>query len=1063
MATIFEELGLPPEDGPVKTTQPAAPLATSAPTTAPSSNIFEELGLPPEEGLPGIKPAPVAPASSPTTFGGMASAFGKGAETGAKEAIVPFSMTAEERTKSLAHPENKADEYSALAGYLLGNIGTGITAGAAAGSFLPGLGTAVGAGVGTAKALATVGPALYAVYSGLGRDRLRSQQEGETWNPLSGKGLAAAALTVGTELNPLIKVASKPAAIIRAAAQPLAEMGIEKLHGGNKSDIAIAGVAGLIGGVAVARNVAGKGDASKKLVGDAAVAVAESLEDPSRQLMPKVREALKSADLALPKDIHSIPSLFKREIIGDVKANIPIEALDEKYIEAARKLQPSKLEDVYAMHVTQELMHKIISDDTKAMQLTRAGASRIKDVGAIETWTNPMLYVARNVDKVTGLQTMKLYDMMQQNKHAYATIEHKYAKDLFSIRKAADKLGISGEQAFDLIEGTSNAAIDKARRVHGDEAVNVLKERIVAHTDGLFKVLEEHGMAPTRRMDYMPHATKSGPELALAVDDLTKQIGNTPISKIRSAVASWDGEGIAPKGAEQLKLLDALAERRIDKKIDNFGDIENLKSHILSAKSPSAEGVDMEKLSALFSRKGTMADVIQEKNAWELLSGYVGGNIRAAVYDDTLRYGQMMIRGLDDSGMPKASQLFKDYMSESMGGKFGLDAVLKNVATKMEYEGTKRARDVSSNLFEKTYGKTIAAAPEFMQWANNLIYPGKLALNIPGTLRNFTQFLFTTVPEVGSAYGSKHAFKGALEMMKEAGINPKGYKERLIKLNLLSEHFTGDQGNVVATGSKIRHGIDTVNEFAMNFYGASDATNRIITYNMGQSIAKDLLQNNKDAIKFLNKMDVTAKAQIKEAMKKGGNAAENIGDVMGRYLIAKTQFDFGRAAQSKAQRAVGPLFNMFTTWPVQMGASVVNDFRERGAIKGAKEVARKYGAGYAMLAAASAYLEANGNPLMQYLVGRPEEYSPISAIMPAAPGSGKSLISNPIAGAALDVAGSVGQGDFKGAARAVVKHGATSYIPLVSPIINEANKASRHLGGETLLDKINAKLGIGKN
>lgn len=982
----------------------------------------------------------------------------EGVKAGAREAVAPFSMTGDERKKALGSSK------AAMAAYVLSNLGTGIAAGAAAGSALPGLGTALGAGAGTAKALATVGPALYAVYAGLGRDRLRSQDEHQEWDPLSGKGLATAAITTGLELNPLIKSADKSAAILRAALQVAGEGANEALHGGSKSDVAVASVMGLLGAAAVAKNVAGAGKISEELVGD----VAESMADSGAALAPKALARLKNEDINLPTEVAKVPSAFKRSVVGDISADLSETKLDEAYSLAMKNASPEaakRIQDDFVNYKFGNILTDETEKYTQELQKGFKATEGMKDITKLDEWVNPVMYVAKAVDKVTGLETMKLYDKMQQSRHAYAQVNKMFAENIYKLRRTADKLGLSGEDVFDLVEGRSNASLAAAAKKYGEANLLDLKTRVTEHTDKMLGFLREKGYDVARREGYMLQKAKKAPELALEVDNMADAIR----AKMKELSASTIGElraKVGEEGDEVLDALDALSRRRLGHNLEHGADIGRLKASILQGQ-PMGKVTDYEnEISALFARRGAISQRLQERNAWELLSAYSNENLRAAMYDDALKYGQLMTKALDVAGMKRASDFFNRYIADNMGNRWGLDGAMKNLATRMEYEGTKLARDAQSGILGRAAGNAVKAAPEFAAWLNNQIYPAKLAFNIPGAIRNYTQFVTNTVPEVGWGYGGEVGLRAAMATIKDAG----NMKNKLKALNIVSDHFRGELENVRTMTGAVRHGIDQFNDAAMKFYSASDTVNRAISYNMGHEIAKDLIKGKAEAIKFIQKADPTLAQMVKRSLKEGASkeAVENIGDAVGRYLVSKTQYDFGKAAQSQALRALGPAFSMFTTWPVNITADVVHQFRDGGAKQGFKQVATKYAAPYILLAAASAAMKDSSvgeNPTYKYLIGKPTEYAPLASIAPSER-KGRGMMDNPLVETVTGVAGPLFNEDrspgerIKASAGKALDAAATSYMPVVSPIVNEANRVLRIYQGQSLTDRAKERLGL---
>lgn len=978
------------------------------------------------------------------------------AGAGAKEAILPFSMSADERAEALKG--GKAN----LAAYIVSNLATGIATGAAIGSAVPVLGTAIGATAGAVAKAAMIAPALYAVYAGLGRDRLRAQEEHEEWNPLSGQGIATAALTIGTELNPLVKASSKTAAMVRAGAQITGEMAIEKLHGGDDKAVAMAGVFGLLGAASVARNVAGRGPIAEKVTQDVfenLTDIDKSLKDNSMGWFSKATNALSKEDLSMPAEVSSE---FKRYVVGDIEANLSAKKLDDAFKAASTKLQPEKLQDMYVLHKTEEVLSKTVARETAELNKDISSAPKIQDINKAEEWLNPMLFVARKVDNVTGLETSRMVDKFVQAGHAFNNVSYKFSKDQSKFRKEGSKLGLDGRDVFELATGGNSPNLSAARKKYGDAVLNEYKGRIEKHTDEMLGYLTEMGYNPLRRKNYMPLKAKKPTDLAIEVEGMASELKTFMKSE---GLSSLDAVREAKKGDafETLSLLDQLSQKRLGGPITEGADLAKLKNAILTKTGmKDVDELDSD-LSALFSRKGELSDRLQQKNAWELLSGYVNENMRAAHFEDAMKYGQMYVRTLETAGMKRASEMYGRYIKDQMGNSWGLNGAIKGFMTQMEYQGTKLARDTTASFGSRKAGEVLKAMPEFTSWMNNQIYPAKLGLNVPGMLRNMTQFMSNTVPEIGGSYGSKIALRGGLATVKD--MKAGSLKQKLKDKNLISDFFVGEKSEIPTAMGGIKEKVNEFNEKLMTAYSATDTMNRSITYNMGHEIAKDVLKGDKDALKFMASTDPTLKAQIRRAMLKGSGKSveENVGDVIGRYLVSKTQFNYGKAAQAQWVRGVGPLFGMFSTWPNMVGADVINILREKKIGQGSKEVAQKYLAPYALAVGLSKMLENTDNPHVQYLVGKPENWVPFDAVAPKAGEKGRGFLSNPLIDFAAQTAGagaSVAQGDIKTPVKKILQTGVTSYLPIVSPILNEADKISRIYRGEKITTKALNKMGL---
>lgn len=1014
--------------------------------------------------------------------------FFEGVQYGVKEAANPFSIDKGEQTRALSSG-------SSTVGYLLGNLGTSLGMNAALTAATGGIAAPL-AGAKTAATAKNIATGLYALYQGLGRDRIRTQEEGRSWKPLDGgRGTASAILTSALELNPLLKASGKLNAALRVGAQAAGEAGYEKLHGGDNKDALFAAALGTVGaGIPLAYSI-GKGkavEAVAKDVAEDALSLGEALRTETPEIFTKAQAKLKELG---GLDRPETPSTeFKRFLVGDRKAELGAAELEKAFEARASRLGGKKLDEAFGL-MQAEKAYGAAAGEALADNLQKL--SGFKEPNFAERLLKPMFYVARDVDRVTGLDTAKMVDKFAQAHNRHNTIAKRFTDRLLPLQKKAKELGLTGEEVTELMTMEDDGAFRRVVSKIGQPAADDFRKKlgeVVSGDTGLLGYLKDLGYNPAQRQNYMPMKAISGTRMASVLqgeaEKLETALKGRSLQDIRVMLERAEGQGqgaldalrASDDAARIVSLFDRVSDRIGLSPMKNVQDFKNIQDKLLSGGRFDASGIpdSLGEVSALFARKGDVPGEIRETDAWKLLAGYINENLRAAHFEDALNYGRLYSSVLDKLGMKKTAKLFEDYVTDQAGGARGLNGVMRKLNAKMEFIGEEKLRK-KVNKWDAALGQAMKGAPEFASWLNSQIYPAKLALNMPGIIRNSTQFLATTVPELGPTgiYGTKKAAAAAASILGDDPNKWKAAKKSIDELKakgLLSDHGRLETSDFAKAFGGVKGTIDKANETLFKWYQGTDSFNRVLTWRMGREVAADLLKGQQDAVRFASRLDSATKQQLRQLMemKDGPAKLDAVHDLIGRYLISKTQFDYSNANKAEWARLAGPLFSMFTTWPGMVASDIAEGFKDKGMAGAAKKVATKYLPFYGLAMLAEKAVTSSDSDAAKYLFNDMTSYAPMDAIIPSrSESTGRGgPISNPL----VEMGGKAGKAfiqSFPGVkdgeyvesnpgamGRLALTEVLPTYVPIVAPVLNEIDRYSRIVNGKKKTSEIADNLGL---
>lgn len=1027
-----------------------APSTIAAPQATQPTDDFSDL---------------LAANTAPEAEGNDLESFG----LGVKEQLLPFNMTKEE----YAAPKDKSE----TASYMAGNIGAAVAGGATAAAIggtiggilgtaipVPVVGTVTGAQLGSA-----IGTTVFAIYSGLGKDFLRSRDVGQEWSPLSPRAL----VSVATEVNPLVKHGGKIMTVLRAGGQVLAEGGLEYSYSGDKTRAVVAGGLGVITGATMFIPTSTKAGISRaENIADTNVKLKEVLEsDTGLDMLNKVeaRAATEIPTMA-PKDSWGYD--LKRWVIGaDIEDKSTI---TKEFNRKTANWKPEQFEEAWRMKHFQDIAIDETNNVRQGLSREIAEHGVHDNTSAVGFWAKDAKFVARDADQVTGLNMEGLLDSFSEarNKHNVATTA--LMKPANEVAKLQKKLGFSSTDVSyvlaDQLEKVSPAGkAALARQEVKDMIFGITKkgpngeEIVVQH--GWRTVFNEartyiskEGYDVGFLDNYVPMYALRGADLGIALEKAKVRI--TDAMRESGAKTLADLQDVEAKGL--VEQIVKIGERN-GSTISSINDIDSL---IRGAMSKEKGRLGYE-LSAMMARRGEMPDLIREWDVGKLYLQYLNGNLKAVHFDKAFKMLDTNISILDTLGMKKTAEYFSDLAANMSGRETGWQAGATAKLEGMRFAAEKAILGGDKTTATRLKATAFKVVPEFVAHMSNTVYPSFLGWNVRAALRNYTQPLMVTAPELGHGYGQKLVAKGLFATVKGDTTGVFQMEKFLQNKNLLGSHFRGEAiaTETGYTATKIGGMIDTYNDWAMKIYSSSDTVNRMVTWNIAQQWAKDIASGHPAALKALNNTSTGLKSQLRAANAIGNQ--EVLGDILGRYLISKTQFNYGQEQLNKFGRETGRLFSMFTKWPAMVGSDIADIYKRKGATQGSVQFVSKYVMPMMALSLMSKYaLEVDKNPMAKYLIGDLGQLAPLSSmestlkgemgspVLRFGVGTAQGLYSIASEPLELKQAGRT----FKRGVRETVK----TYTPVVAPVLNEIDRISEARKGKKLSDEILEDLGFPK-
>ena len=719
---------------------------------------------------------------------------------------------------------------------------------------------------------------------------------------------------------------------------------------------------------------------------------------------------------------------------------------------------------------------------------------------SIMSWMSDGQLMARATDRMFGTNTTTLLNDLSETRGKFDVVAAEAYSYAIEATKVQKKAGLSNEDVGRLRVflsekdvGVLTPDLKKYVDIDSKSIADPSVRFVITKWDKAWEtarrniVDEEYAIGDIAH--YMPMKSLKGDTLAIQVrrsyESLKGIASDLDIDNVfKLTRKNLDKTSLSKeqqnKIVQDISFLRNLIARSQNKRYSDVKepDIGRLIKNLLESGGGEDSALGYE-ISAMYSRgKERIPDRFRELDVGAAFARYIESNVRGAVYSPIHRKLQDNLVVMRALGANKTADWFEMHLDDTINGlnssKLKLANSMRDWASKHRYRMDKL---LEGTRFEDTMiQEALNGVPDLLgKWQANL-YPAYLAYNVRATLRNLTQVVQLTAPELGGGYGYGNMARAYLNLYKDfkdpktGKFSLKALARQLEELDLggeriLAEAIKDGRNKIPGTGIARK-----INDAGMAIFSSADVINRMVTYRMGQQLAQDVVDGNPAALKALAKMGKATLANIQtpEIKRQIANKdASALGDALGKMLVAKTQFHYGAEQRAQFARVLGPMFSMFTKWPVSIGSNIVDVWQENPTMyEKMKRYSELYAAPLVLLSAMGHVIDENlgDSGVIQYLIGDPTDVAAISAVSDIS-----SLFKSPAAeagsaimGAAMQVFADPSEDRIKAFASTSLRKFIKTSIPPVSSVMNEIERIEKDLLGEketTLEQAINELFG----
>jgi len=394
---------------------------------------------------------------------------------------------------------------------------------------------------------------------------------------------------------------------------------------------------------------------------------------------------------------------------------------------------------------------------------------------------------------------------------------------------------------------------------------------------------------------------------------------------------------------------------------------------------------------ALFRRGDKIPELLRETNVEKAALRYLNSNLKAVYYQDAFRALHSQQRVLRGLGANKGADVLDHFLQRMSGQQSNANAYLHAMGTRWKAKWGRKLDQGGLGPVADWGTRAMVAAPDFLGWTTSQIYPNLLGWNVAAPLRNLTQTIFLTAPEIGGGYGRTVTARGWSKAIKARLSKGKDIQRFLQDRGLVGDQFHGEAvRKSVAEGmrsvpglGKLTEMIDNFSEFGMKLYANSDSVNRYLTWHIAQDLGDDIIKGSvKGAQTFMKRLP-KGKREMFDYLVANGQE-QRAKDELAKWLVRKTQFNYGKSGLSQFGQDYGRLVSMFTKWPMMVMGDITDLVKYRQGFDKIKAPALKYIAPMALLMLGDEMLEdvdAMDSPLAKLTMASSlTKYSPLSAV-----------------------------------------------------------------------------------
>ena len=615
--------------------------------------------------------------------------------------------------------------------------------------------------------------------------------------------------------------------------------------------------------------------------------------------------------------------------------------------------------------------------------------------------------------EVAGSDMTTVLDKMARNKRLFDTQTAAKLQKSTELKDVLTKTGVDNDLAYRVMDnvellkpGGREAAIKAGmNEAQADATIAFRKafEDIRIEADKL-------GLKIEARDAYVPHLRVSTPETVRRINREARRAGidlsdprNTPdiddLIKKYEPFRSYLSSAIkkeAPKGLDEfvkgneafvntIRALEYVSGNKITNSFDLGVALSQSQSPQLLNRLAITES------SRALKRTLDMPDFIREKNLAKLYLDWSSDTFKHIYFREGL--GELKV--VRDLAVAANNRSAADYVErlrlDLTGLRHGTGLEWTRQSIQKFQLAMKTLADKSpENSYKKQIYETLGDSPEIFSVIASQVYPNFLGLSAKAIIANLTSPFTMAVPELGGAYGTKKLLTAGIQSANYMRAGRKVSISQELASYLNAKKYAGKTDYVAGQGV-VFNGMDALsmsakntgymgpqysselfraveggikdsavynmgmgavekwNTFAMYAFEKSETAIRSMMSDVADGVAIDLLKGNKDALKFIGKMDRAYQIKIQRAMAAGPEGGKEVTSLIKDYLVGRTLFNYDRISMSEFGRSMGPLFSVFSKWPTTIAADVMDKLEERGAIKGGRDILIKYMAPLAFL------------------------------------------------------------------------------------------------------------------
>jgi hypothetical protein len=679
---------------------------------------------------------------------------------------------------------------------------------------------------------------------------------------------------------------------------------------------------------------------------------------------------------------RELPDLISKEgFQAAIERKLAKDLIDSRTKDFAQSLSgtaPKNLEDAreviadYASRQGAEATstkYKLMVEEQAALDYIKENAIRLGRGDNFQDKALNLLsdaqFVLRDIDQRAGTSLESVHRKLNSSLNRMSFARDAARKDInaiFNANKAVDKSITDTDKVYRALDTGDMSGLSLPEQAAAADFKDYFNKQL-NFVNGLVKSKDPNinPLNIPKRENYVPHMLLDTEDLIGKVDKKVNQIKEIVSTAFGRSIT--DLAQLTPQEFRQLITTKPMQEllgglKVFDAKAINSG--AELSARLKDTFNSRSGRLKLESSArAALERQGSIPEWMRETNLYKLADRWSTNTLKHLYLRRELDALRSIAVRLDKAG----AELEATYINNLLGD---LNGIRKgSMAEKTRQYGiayqqmVDRFADQAKSPAAKGVVAVAKAIPTILEDINKQVYPNLLGLSPRALLMNATQTIAKTAPELGTKYGYTTLMRGAVK----AVLDHKNMAKRLEQQGFIPAEFTAKYRQAVSDGIRRsslyaipNQTLNAMGNAAMLFYTKMDGINRSIALGTADMMAADLAKGNKLALESLRKMPSTVQREVAKA-----TSQEQIANIIGSHLNASTQYNYNRASMSEYGRTMGPLFSTFSKWPTATLGEMVQEYRQRGVIKGTLRNAEKYAAPLLLFQAAD-YLINQGQP-----------------------------------------------------------------------------------------------------